>query len=203
VISHAHRCIFVHIRKNAGGSIVANFLDEGEDAADRGYGTDGVLDPAWENDKYPGYLVFAVVRNPWSRFISGWRWLCRRAFDAKGNLGPDYYRTRSLRTILTELPDLLPAKSHDRRHLLWSHLDMLRDAQGQIIADRILRFESLSADFQSLCGEIGKNDSQLRHRNRTGGRPYWEYYDSETREMVGRMFREDIEHFGFKFGDPG
>jgi chondroitin 4-sulfotransferase 11 len=199
MLSHTHKCIFVHIRKNAGGSIIRDFSNEDSDIPDRGYGTNGTRDPRWSKDSYPGYIVFAVARNPWSRFISGWKWLCERPYPAKGNLGPEYYRRTSLKEILETLPKELHEDSHDYRHLFWSHLDMLSEKDGRIVADVILRFENLDADYERLCRRISKPYTKLRRTNRSTHAPYWTYYDDETREMVGDLFKNDIEYFGYKF----
>ena len=198
MISHEYKCSFIHIRKKAGNSIIRSFPE----TSDRGYGNDGTFDRKWHSSSYPGYLVFAVARNPWDRFISGWKWLCRQSYDRSGNLGPEYYRRTSLNKLLQELPEILPEKSHDRRHLLWSHLDMLVDKDGRFVADTVLRFETLASDYKVLCKQIGKPYSPLPHRKKGSNRSYWEYYDDETREMVGEMFREDIRYFGYKFGEP-
>lgn len=70
MIDHARRCIFVHIRKSAGTSIKALFPGSTEH-----YGN-GILDPDWDetNPVIAEYMKFTVVRNPWDRFISGWRY---------------------------------------------------------------------------------------------------------------------------------
>jgi len=201
MISHEHKCIFIHIRKNAGSSIINSFELPAAEGFDVGYGTDGTYDKNWDSNRYPDYLVFAVARNPWSRFISGWKWLARRAYDAKGNLGPEYYRRTSLKEVLRTLPSELPANSHDRRHLFWTHMDMLTDRDGRFVAHSILRFERLARDYKNLCKMINKTYAPLLHRNKGPTRPYWDYYDDETRELVGEIFREDIEYFGYKFGD--
>jgi hypothetical protein len=75
MISHADRCIFVHQRKSAGTSVKALFPDAtGED---RGRFNDGVLSPGWDPDDplVRDYFKFTVVRNPWDRFVSGWKYL--------------------------------------------------------------------------------------------------------------------------------
>lgn len=71
MISHSGKCIFVHIRKSAGSSI-KQFFPDGDSRLH-----DGVLSPDWHklaDIDYPGYLRFAVIRNPWERFISGWKY---------------------------------------------------------------------------------------------------------------------------------
>ncbi|MBP7243276.1 sulfotransferase family 2 domain-containing protein [Amaricoccus sp.] len=73
MISHAWRCIFVHQRKSAGTSVKAMFPDA--TGADRGRFNEGVLEPHWDEDDptIRAYLKFTVIRNPWDRFISGWK----------------------------------------------------------------------------------------------------------------------------------
>jgi len=201
MISHHYKCLFVHVRKTGGGSILKSFSGDADETFDSGYCSNGTLDRDWDSTKFGDYLVFAVARNPWSRFISGLQWLRRRSYNSSGNLGPDYYCRNTIKTILRELPELLPVQSHDRRHLLWSHQDMLVDEDGRFVADVVLRFETLERDYQALCQRIGKPCGPLPHENRGSGRPYWEYYDDETRELVGDLFHKDIEYFGYRFGE--
>ena len=201
MISHQHKVIFIHIRKNACSSIVKSFTTPTTQIADLNYGRDGSYDTSWDRSLYLDYLIFAVSRNPWSRFISGWRWLCARRYSVPGNLGPEYYRRTSLKNILKELPGQLPAISHDRRHLFWTQLGMLTDKDGQFMPKVIMRFESLEKDYERLCQRINKPYFPLPHENKATNRPYWEYYDSETRELVGELFQRDIEYFGYKFGE--
>lgn len=71
-----------------------------------------------DNPDYPrrpaDYFVFSVVRNPWDRFVSGWKY-------CPGT------RSRTVREVLLDLPQ----EGHDYRHLTRPQVDILFDAQGR------------------------------------------------------------------------
>ena len=72
MISHRFKRIFIHQRKCAGTSIIRSFgIDPS--SSDWHFMNDGVLAP--EAVARPDqYLVFSIVRNPWDRFVSGWKY---------------------------------------------------------------------------------------------------------------------------------
>src|SRR5436305_12771898 len=98
MISHHYRCVFVHQRKCAGSSIMRTF-DVPFGTLDWDFMKDGLLSepPAAAP---AGYFRFAVARNPWDRFVSGWKYC-------------DSTRERSLQEVL----DNLPLDGHDFRHV--------------------------------------------------------------------------------------
>ena len=79
-------------------------------------------------------------------------------------------------------------------------LDFLRDGSGKICIDEIVRFENLQKDFDRVCNKIGIPLQKIPHKNKTEHKPYWEYYNDETREIVAKKFEEDINAFGYEFG---
>src|SRR5579862_3184644 len=76
MISHAYRCVFVRQLKCASTSIIQAFGVPWETPDGKRF-SNGVLSPRWLERKelYGDYFSFAVVRNPWDRFVSGWRYL--------------------------------------------------------------------------------------------------------------------------------
>ncbi|MDJ1006617.1 MAG: sulfotransferase family 2 domain-containing protein [Paracoccaceae bacterium] len=69
MISHTHQVIYVHLPKTAGTSVKSLFADNEKYRFDK-----GVLDPNWSAPEFDGYYRFSVVRNPYDRFVSGWKY---------------------------------------------------------------------------------------------------------------------------------
>ena len=63
------------------------------------------------------------------------------------------------------------------------------------------KFENLQEDFHSVCTHIGLTPPKLPHLGKTRDKPYTEYYDDETRQMVGEKYAQDIKDFNYKFGE--
>ena len=56
-------------------------------------------------------------------------------------------------------------------------------------------------EFLYVFNKIDVPKIKIPHRNKTEHKPYWEYYNDETKEIVTKRFKEDIEFFGYKFGE--
>lgn len=89
MIAHDQKCIFVHTRKAAGSSIKALFPGPTPGL------NNGILDEKWDetDPMIINYFKFTVVRNPWDRFVSGWRY-CASTHDL------------TLHEVLENLPQL-------------------------------------------------------------------------------------------------
>ena len=177
MIASAFRLIFVHQRKCAGCSIISAF-GLTPDEPDWAFMNDGALSP-----EYPArprdHLVVSIVRDPWDRFVSGWKY-CRST------------RGRSLREVLLKPP----AEGHDFRHLTRPQHAILFD-QDRPIFDRLMRFETVQADFDRLCDEIGKPRCELPRLNVGRRGPAASYFDEETRRLFVDRYGRDLELFGY------
>ncbi len=180
MIIHQYRCIFVHQRKCAGSSIMRTFgIAFGTTEWD--FMKDGVLSE--EHATAPlGYFRFAVVRNPWDRFVSGWKY-CSST------------RERTLEEILNDLP----RQGHDYRHITRPQHATLFDEHGVLAVDYLIRFERLQQGFDAVCGLIGKPRCQLSHRNRGTREHYRAYFDAASRLSFLRHFARDVELLGYDY----
>lgn len=180
MISHRHRCIFVHQRKCAGTSII-RALGLTPDDAEWHVANNGVLDA--EFARLPAdYFRFSIVRNPWDRFVSGWKYCAST-------------RTRPLREVLENLP----TDGHDYRHVTRPQSAILFDADGRCGVEFVMSYESLQSDFDRVRARIGMAPILLPRSNVGRRHHYRDYFDAETRELLARHFSEDIERFGYTF----
>jgi hypothetical protein len=169
----------------------------------------GYLAPA----EFASYFKFSFVRNPWDRIVSEYKY--RR-----------HPVTIDFKTYLFKrLP--APGWSETYRHIVPQY-DFLYDDSGRLLVDFVGRFERLQADFDTICSRIGIPPTPLPRANRSldDARPrsfrelrrrirraiwsregkhtfphYTAYYDDESREYVGQLYRKDVQAFSYTFDD--
>ena len=180
MISRQHECIFIHQRKCAGMAVIETF-GLLPDNPDYHFMNDGVLSPDYPR-RPTGYFVFSVVRNPWDRFVSGWKYCAST-------------RSRPLRDVLLDLP----REGHDYRHLTRPQVDILFDAQGRCVADFLMRYESLQQDFDTVCDRLARSRASLPRMNVGEHLAYRSYFDDECRALFEQRFARDIATFGYRY----
>ena len=231
MICKPFNCIFVHIPKTAGRSVEMFFMnkldldrDNVEDRArllindntDPAKGTEKLSHlSALEyvqcghitQQEFSGFYKFSFVRNPWARLVSEYRYrnfLSHKSFK-------DF--------VMNKLP--APGRDDKYRHIM-PQTDMLYGKAGNLLVDFVGRFEHLQQDFDQVCKHLGFENSDLPHvnssdkksrelrrkirnflhrNNESELRNYVDFYDTETRETVGSLYRADIENFGYSFAD--
>lgn len=141
---------------------------------------DGVLSPHYAC-RPADHFVFSVVRNPWDRFVSGWKYCAST-------------RSRTLRDVLLDPPQ----EGHDYRHLTRPQVDILFDAQGRCVTDFVMRYESLQRDFDTVCDRLAKPHANLLRINVGEHLAYRSYFDDECRTLFERRFARDIAAFGYR-----
>lgn len=125
---------------------------------------------------------FAVVRDPYRRFVSLARFLYRAQRDL-----PDDYRDR-LKTLLTDGQNRGEVMLREQHRFVCG-------ADGQV-RTRILRYEQLNADLDALGTELGLAIPPPPKVNVSPqGRPF--EWDAELREMVRERYAEDFRLFAY------
>lgn len=180
--------VFVHINKTAGTSITK--------ALDIPFGHYTARDKIFQLGRsgWDRRISFAVVRNPWDKVVSHY-----------------HYRLITNKTGLATHPIPFPDwvrrvyRDRDPRYLnkpkfFMPQLDWMKSAEGEVVVNEVLRFESLSDDFDRLCQKIGR-EARLPHVKKSSRIDFRTYYDDDAAALIGQAFAPDLEAFGYRF-DP-
>lgn len=84
-------------------------------------------------------------------------------------------------------------------HVQWEKQHkFFKDHNGETMVDYIGRLETMQQDTSNIFERLGIK-AQVLHVNATRHQHYSEYYDDESREMVGEMYKEDIDILQYSF----
>jgi hypothetical protein len=215
MISHQHRCVFVHIPKVAGQSIERVFLGlqgltwEARAPLLLRFNPDPTFGPErlahltaveyvscghLEKATFQPYFKFSFIRNPFERLVSEYRW--------RG-----LARSMSFRNFVTHYFPRPHAYADSSRHVLPQY-DFLYDSGGRLLMDFVGRFENLQQDFDCVCQRLGISGSQLPHANPSPetlsntAMHYSHHYDgNDLVDHVARLYEKDLSVFGYRFED--
>jgi hypothetical protein len=134
---------------------------------------------------YDSLFKFAFVRNPWDRLVSRYAHLMR---------SKDRRRYRQI-SRMEKFEDFLAWEL--RRDSAFQYM-YVTDINGKLIVDFIGYYEQLAEDFSKVCTRL-KVQAELPHTNVSEHRDYRSYYTPETRELVAKKFKRDIELFNYDF----
>jgi hypothetical protein len=134
---------------------------------------------------YFGAFKFAFVRNPWDRLVSRYSFLLNTE------------RHRDHRTVV-RMRSFEEFLDWEIRRSKMSQHSYITDAQGGLIVDFVGHYEKLHKDFATVCSAL-KLTAELPHDNASMHTDYRTYYSPQTRELVSRRFKRDIELFGYDF----
>lgn len=199
--SEKNKCVFIHANKTAGRSIsMAIFgnvrehltikelfnlqFDKPEKEkrlekcrTDYRY---QLLKKYWDH-----YFKFLIIRNPWDRKLSDFFFGKREGIVKENTDFTTYIRNNHLNNDLWNSPCL----------------NWVEDKDGNIDKNIFIgKFENLQEDFNFICDKIGIERKKLPHINSTTHSSYWEYYNDETKEMIGEKYKKDIDFFNYVFG---
>jgi hypothetical protein len=198
MISKQFRCVFVHIPRTAGTSIENALGWIGNDVIGPGgtlpyesqdHRLIGELRTALPPEDFAAYFKFTFVRNPWDRAASWYKALMQDPYQLENFKLP---ADCSFRQFLLERP-------------IWGlepQLDWIREADGGIPLDFIGRFERLQEDFAKVRHRLGPGIPDLPDLTKAWDRTrYTAFYDAELRWLVAKRYAEEIDLFGYRFGD--
>lgn len=188
--------IFVHIPK-CGGSSVSKTL-YGNMAY--GHKTAIIYTCIYPKKIYENMFKFTFVRNPWDRMVSAYFYLSAKVgideeleWSKKNIRDDDDFESFVMRW--------LNEKSCYSNLMFIPQYIFILGAKGEKMVDYIGRLENFDEDYAYIANRLGV-DKNLMHVNSSVTREssdYRQYYNDQTRELVARVYRKDIELLGYEF----
>jgi len=207
MISTENKFLFIHIPKTGGNAIRLALKDHADDELvfnekQRAYNESmqqshrfGIRNPhidldkhgtlskahlKWDEQKlgeWDTYYKFACVRNPWDRLVS---------LYFSPHLGRDAYDEDEFIRLVNDTK-----KGTQSAYVL---------EEGRLATDYLIRFESLKQDFDAVSRKLGI-EAELPYVNQSKHKPYQEYYNNKTKDLVYKLYQRDIELFEYEFGN--
>jgi len=192
-LSHKYKAILIRIPKTATTSILAEF--EITHAKHINW------KETYEMDKdYLHYTKFTVVRNPWDRFVSEYffsKMLKSYYYDntyKNDKSHPLYHKFKNM-SFKDVVKDIY---NNTELYFKYSHYipqyKYIYDSNMNLMVDLVLRFESLEEDIKKINSNI-----ILPKINIGEHLPYNYYYDEETKNMIGEIYKKDIELLKYEY----
>lgn len=142
---------------------------------------------SYDGEAFKEHFKFAFVRNPWDRVVSAY------SHGVVHGYGPFCECWgKSFEEFVDYLDEIgvRAADTHVRLQCLTFPVDEV---------DFIGRFENFEEDVREIFRRLGVEEIEVPCLNAHAHDHYRTYYDDRTREIIGRLYAEDIERFGYSF----
>ncbi len=214
IISRGRRYIFVHIPKTGGTSLALalearamkdDILIGDTPKAVRRRGRVKALQGSGKLWKHSGladihgvvtdtemadYFVLTLVRNPWDRMVSYYRWLQLQGFDhpavglAKALKFGEFLRHEQIQSSIGGAP----------------YPSYVKDSAGVERCKLFARIENLQDDLVPFEAHLGFSLDQIERVNSSPRNPdYRGYYSDADADIVARMCHDDIARFNYSY----
>lgn len=196
--------IFVHIPKTGGGSLGSSIREKPEHL------TASMIKSCLGKELYDSLFKFSIVRNTWDRLLSVYLHFSQQigvksAPDFANVSFEDFIKSNTrMRWTISQLYWLT---DNDFGLERWTPaMYSPNDSYGELIVDKLLRFEDLNREANLLVQEHQDilqvspgTKMQKKKLNKSKHGHYSTYYTNEMRSIVEDAYRDEIERFGFIF----
>lgn len=201
MVFHKWRTIFVGIAKNASSSIYWSLMNNTDKLCTE-HNHNTIFEDIQNNDEdlLNTYTSFAVIRNPYSRFYSAWKH--NNPFPGPVSEDEFIYGFNNWVETFSNPNELYDLKNHPHFIPQYKYVSI----HNTVVVDKLLRFETLQNDRDSMIKEWNKRDYipykksvALRHENEGYASLDWSnIFTDRSREVVSSYYYRDFELFKYK-----
>ena len=137
-------------------------------------------------DRFEDYFKFAFVRNPWERLVSEYEFILTRPEHGR------YKRVKGLDSFTGFIHMQIPRGDAYQTNMLCDH-------NGNLLMNFVGKLENLDQDWKTACSMGGIPYQELPRKNVTARKPFKEYYDADSIELVAKHWAREIELFDYRY----
>jgi Sulfotransferase family len=159
----------------------------------------------YSEEEFRAMYKFVVVRDPYERIFSAWKYLFRCEFPDK-----EYNKMkRSFTYFLEQLPKSFEVRFQQIYHHGYIGLHAapvwadITDEDGTLLVDQVVRLEHFNEDIKTLNDKFGFQIGLTIHKNKGSDRGSIErFLTPQNIEIINHIYADDIRHLGYPLRDP-
>lgn len=190
--------IFLHIPKT-GGTSVSQWLTNNTPGCITYPYTHPKLSEL--NYKHPHCYTFTLVRNPWSRIVSFYKYFSNRYLNGCFTINDAFptFDDFIFNYLDKDIASLNYQLTGQDRFDYWFSIGTPQISWIDSTINQVIKLEQLSTDF-IIVQKMFNCYQPINHlRSTTSDTPYQNYYNSQTKKIINDKFLPDIETFKYSF----
>jgi hypothetical protein len=205
------KTLLVHIPKTGGSTMIRNFKANSPCCEWEGAHSplSNLHNKCKAHNIDPADLhVVSVVRNPWTKMFSTWRYFSTINFTEyySGDAKVDTDFNRWVKWIYTDFDRNKKDRGRDRwnmfKYLYTDQTNWFKDEDGNTLkVDNLLKTEELTKNISQIAEQYGWDNYLVTVNKTKSSVPdyYEETYNQESIDLVAKYFSEDITQFKYDF----
>lgn len=205
-ISHEYKCIFVHIPRTGGhtvSAVLGHRRNKEKDKIPRhAFPKDysGTFPKEWNS-----YFKLTFVRNPWDRVVSAWtrargKYLYLK--KDKEKIYNDHWFKINIYDNFNNFVKIGLKDDYKKGRFKPQKLWLFRKPNKLYEYDFIGKFEDFNNEIKRLIKLTGidYDINKIPTLASSNKRPYMEYYNKKSIDVVYSLYKKEIEFLGYEFG---
>lgn len=186
--------IFIHIPKAAGTSVARAIYG-------MNIGHRKAIDYLNISKKeFLKYYRFSIVRNPWDRLVSAYHFARQGGTSYVQPKRNPVYQSELFSSFDIFVKEWLTSVSLWEEDVIFQFQHEYIYVDDELMVNFVGKLENIDNDFNVICNRIGI-DANLPCLNKSekNKKSYRDYYDDQTKRIVGEIYSKDINLFEYSF----